>query len=72
MQYVERLNRQAGSLAAVESSFGLLVEHLARAGALNKAAFIADLQRLTDLPEKEPETLLAERRILRLLRQLPS
>lgn len=71
MDEQERLDRQGGNLAALESAFALLVEHLAKAGALNKSAFITDLQYLADLPHKDPETLTAEQRILRTLRGLP-
>jgi hypothetical protein len=67
----ERLDRQGGNLAALEGAFALLVEHLAKAGALNMPAFITDLQYVADLSPKDPETLAAEQRILRTLRGLP-
>lgn len=68
MDEQERLDRQGGNLAALEGAFALLVEHLAKAGALNKGAFIADLQRLSERPGKDVEVLTAEQRILRTLR----
>lgn len=72
MDEQERLDRQGGNLAALEAAFALLVEHLAKAKvkALNKTVFIADLQRLTELPEKDQETLTAELRLLRMVRQV--
>lgn len=70
MQEQMRLDRQGGNLAALEGALALLVEHLAKAGAVSKTAFIADLQRLSELPEKDQETLTAELRLLRMLRQM--
>ncbi|MDE9812418.1 hypothetical protein ACUS6W_17895 [Pseudomonas aeruginosa] len=67
MQATERLDLQAGSLAALEGAFALLVGHLANAGALNRTAFMADLHQLSELPGKEAEIQLAEQRLLRML-----
>lgn len=71
MDEQERLDKQGGNLAALEGAFALLIEHLAKADALNMPAFITDLQYLADLPQKDLETLKAEQRILRTLRALP-
>lgn len=67
MTEAERLDRQAGSVAALEGAFALLVEHVARAGALNKAAFMGDLQRLAEQPNASNVVCLAEKRLLRML-----
>lgn len=71
MDAQKRLDLQGGNLAALEGAFALLVEHLAKVGSLNMPAFITDLQYLADLPQKDPETLAAEQRILRTLQALP-
>ncbi|HII2941681.1 TPA: hypothetical protein ACY17N_004676 [Pseudomonas aeruginosa] len=67
MTEVERLDRQAGSVAALEGAFALLVEHVSRAGALNKSAFMGDLQRLAEQPKADEVVCLAERRLLRMV-----
>lgn len=66
----ERLDRQAGNLAALEGAFALLVEHLAKAGALDRAAYITDLRRLSELPEKAELVQQAELRLLRMIQAL--
>ncbi|WP_405119194.1 hypothetical protein [Pseudomonas leptonychotis] len=70
MNEQERLDKQGGNLAALEGAFALLVGHLAKAGVVNRTALMADLQRLSALPEKDPETLTAEQRLLRMLHQV--
>ena len=67
MTEAERLDRQAGSVAALEGAFALLVEHVARAGALNKAAFMGDLQRLAEQSDTSNVVCLAEKRLLRMM-----
>lgn len=70
MDTQERLDRQAGSLAALEGAFALLVEHLARGGALSKEVYITDLHRLSELPGKDADIQRAEQRIAGMLRGL--
>ncbi|TXI34342.1 MAG: hypothetical protein E6Q69_04060 [Aquipseudomonas alcaligenes] len=67
MDEQERLNNQAGSLAALEGAFALLVEHLAKAGAVDRAAYITDLRRLSELPGKAEPVQRAELRLLRMI-----
>ncbi|MCY1562919.1 hypothetical protein D9M68_1003830 [compost metagenome] len=62
-----RLDRQSGSLATLEGAFTLLVAHLAKAGALNKTAFIADLHQLSELPGRDVDIQRAEQRLIRML-----
>lgn len=66
----ERLDRQAGNLAALETAFALLVRRLGLNGGIDRQAFIADLQQLAEQPAKEPDVLLAEQRLLRMLQAL--
>ena len=70
MNEQERLDRQGGNLAALEGAFALLVGHLTKTGAVNKTALSADLQRLSELPGKDQETMTAELRLLRMIRQV--
>lgn len=70
MDTQERLDRQAGSLAALEGAFALLIEHLARARVLSKEAFITDLHRLSKLPGKDADIQRAELRIAGMLQGL--
>lgn len=63
----ERLDRQAGNLAALETAFALLVEHTAMAGSLNKEAFMADLRMLVEQRGVDEDVRLAEERMLRTL-----
>lgn len=67
MTEAEKLDRQAGSIAALEGAFALLVEHVARAGVLNKAALMGDIQRLVEQPSASRVVCLAERRLLRMM-----
>lgn len=66
----ERLDRHAGNLAALEGAFALLVEHLAKVGALDRVAYITDLRRLSELPEKAELVQQAELRLLRMIQAL--
>jgi hypothetical protein len=66
----ERLDRQGGNLAALEGALALMVEHLAKAGTLNKTAFITDLRRLSELPGKDVDIQRAEQRLIRMLREM--
>lgn len=66
----ERLDRQAGNLAALETAFALLVRRLELQGGVDRQAFIADLQQLAEQPAKEPDVLLAEQRLLRMMQAL--
>ncbi|WP_073673052.1 hypothetical protein [Pseudomonas aeruginosa] len=66
----ERLDRQGGNLAALEGALALLVEHLAQVGVLNKTAYITDLRRLAELPDKDADIQRAEQRLIRVLRDL--
>ncbi|MDH4869838.1 hypothetical protein [Pseudomonas sp. BN515] len=70
METHERLDRHAGSLAALEGAFALLVQHLSSTGALSRPAFMADLTRLSNLPDKDGAVRLAEQRLLRTLEVL--
>lgn len=70
MDTQERLDRQAGSLAALEGAFALLVERLARGGVLSKEVYITDLHRLSELPGKDADIQRAEQRIAGMLRGL--
>lgn len=67
MSELERLDRQAGSLAALEGALALLVEHAAKAGLLSKGAYITDLKRLKDQPGTDANVRTAEERLLRML-----
>ncbi len=66
----ERLDKQAGTLAALEGAVALLVEHLARAGAVDREAYITDLRRLAELPGKAEPVQQAELRLLRMIQAL--
>ncbi|MDH0894382.1 MULTISPECIES: hypothetical protein [unclassified Pseudomonas] len=70
MDEQERLDRQAGSLAALEGAFAVLVEHLAMAGVVKTTALIADLRRLSELPGKDADIQRAEHRLLRMLEKM--
>lgn len=70
MSEQERLDKQAGTLAALEGAFALLVEHLAKAGAIDRTAYITDLRRLSELPEKAEPVQQAELRLLRMIQVL--
>lgn len=70
MDEQERLDKQAGTLAALEGAFALLVEHLAKASAVDRTAYITDLRRLSELPEKAEPVQQAELRLLRMIQVL--
>lgn len=70
MDEQERLDKQAGTLAALEGAVALLVEHLARAGAVDRVAYITDLRRLAELPGKPEPVQQAELRLLRMIQVL--
>ena len=70
MDEQEQLDKQAGTLAAMEGAFALLVEQLAKAGAVDRAAYITDLRRLSELPEKAEPVQQAELRLLRMIQVL--
>lgn len=70
MEAQERLDRQAGNLAALEGALALLVEHLAKVGVLNKTAYITDLRRLSEQPGKDADIQRAEQRLIQVLRDL--
>lgn len=70
MDTQERLDRHTGSLVALETALVLLVQHMELRTGLDRQAFIADLQQLSERPEKDADVLRAEQRILRLLRAL--
>ncbi|WP_158675472.1 hypothetical protein [Pseudomonas sp. o96-267] len=57
-------------MAALETAFALLVRRLELQGVVDRQAFIADLQQLAEQPAKEPDVLLAEQRLLRMLQAL--
>lgn len=66
----ERLDKQAGNLAALEGAFTVLAEHLAKIGVLNKTELIADLRHLSELPGKDADTQQAEQRLIRMLQAM--
>lgn len=70
MDTQERLDRHTGSLVALETALVLLVKHMELRTGLDRQAFIADLQQLSERPEKDADVLRAEQRMLRLLRAL--
>lgn len=70
MDEQERLDKQAGTLAALEGAVALLVEHLATTGAVDRAAYITDLRRLAELPGKAEPVQQAELRLLRMIQVL--
>jgi len=65
---MNEMDKQAARLAVLEGAFALLVEHLAKGGALDKAMLMADLQRLSDLPGRDVSLLQADQRLLGMLR----
>lgn len=70
MDTQERLDRHTGSLVALETALILLVKHMELRTGLDRQAFMADLQQLSEQPEKDADVFRAEQRMLRMLRAL--
>lgn len=70
MDTQERLDRHTGSLVALETALVLLVKHMELRTGLDRQAFMADLQQLSEQLEKDADVFRAEQRMLRMLRAL--
>lgn len=66
----EQLNRHANELAALQGALALLVAHLAKAGTIDKAAYITDLRYLVELPENEEPLRRAGHKLRRMIEVL--